>query len=708
MFKKIMLLRQKNVPASILILILSIFGVASQVSPVYADSLSYKLACQDGSSNLTATKQPAKHQVAIRCKSDAKFTYINNTSTAKSEVTGKCPDGEHVGSNVDVPNGESSVLTLYCSTGTVEHVTRTTSLPTVRTAEISPPSSEDTTTTGDCGGVGTTIIKCDNDTNGVWGILLLIISILTAGVGIIAVAGIVFAAILWATAEDKDAQIVKAKSMLLNIVIGIIAFALLWSSLQFLVPGGVFDRSYNVPGPVSDVDKKSGGSDSDEKDKKAYIRIGVYNAKSVDESSASQLSRFKVGWSRIKDQTDIVVIAEFSTVDYEYVSKFSNWSAYYPLNAQGDRGRGILYRNDKYSASNSGSVAIPLINTSGNNTQVYEPTLTLTRKSDEASVSIMAVHLAAINGNPSRWKTNQKNQQPIIGRWIDNNKAGTRIAAGDFNWYLPGNSSNLTGVDTKLKGERAMRLMIPKKQNFGDHYKVISGQGVSDHPQIIAEVETIGKGSKSSDDSNPENNNDVTAADINILNFRDASATSSGTVLKQDVLYRSASLSGISDAKAEKLSKLLGDNATIIDLRASERDSKPDVRVKGASNVNVPIGGIFDTSPMVSDPTRRSQLAKALTIAANAKGTVLIHCAAGKDRTGWMVAMIMYANGANDAQVMKEYLKSNDDITDGVKAAWLKSGLGEARNKYGSIRNYLKAIGLTDGDLQKLKHKFGA
>lgn len=82
--------------------------------------------------------------------------------------------------------------------------------------------------------------KIDKDANPIWGLLLMVINILTAGIGIVAVGGIVYASILWTTAEDKNAQIVKSKETMFNVVLGLVAFALLWAFLQFLIPGGVF------------------------------------------------------------------------------------------------------------------------------------------------------------------------------------------------------------------------------------------------------------------------------------------------------------------------------------------------------------------------------------------------------------------------------------------------------------------------------------
>lgn len=59
-----------------------------------------------------------------------------------------------------------------------------------------------------CAGVTTALIKCDEaggntkdvTQTGIWGILLLVLNIMTAGVGVLGVGGVVFASVLYARA----------------------------------------------------------------------------------------------------------------------------------------------------------------------------------------------------------------------------------------------------------------------------------------------------------------------------------------------------------------------------------------------------------------------------------------------------------------------------------------------------------------------------
>lgn len=97
-----------------------------------------------------------------------------------------------------------------------------------------------------CGGAETAIIRCTADnkggieTNGVWYLLLMTINILTAGIGIAAVGGIIYGSILYTSAGDSESQIKKAKEIIQNVIIGLIAYVAMYALLQFIIPGGVF------------------------------------------------------------------------------------------------------------------------------------------------------------------------------------------------------------------------------------------------------------------------------------------------------------------------------------------------------------------------------------------------------------------------------------------------------------------------------------
>ncbi len=199
-----------------------------------------------------------------------------------------------------------------------------------------------------------------------------------------------------------------------------------------------------------------------------------------------------------------------------------------------------------------------------------------------------------------------------------------------------------------------------------------------------------------------------------IFNFRDAAASG---VLKPGILFRSARLTDAttgnkSSTDASMLSVLLKDGI-IIDLREKKEVSKaPDAKIPGVSTKNIPATGTGDYTIFVNDASDRKAFGSAITAIANTKGSVLVHCTYGKDRTGWTIAMVMYALGATDKQVMDQYKLSNANLPPGgnkVTEKMLNAGLDKARAKYGSIDKYLKdGLGLTTATLDALKKKLKA
>jgi hypothetical protein len=94
-----------------------------------------------------------------------------------------------------------------------------------------------------CAGVKTSVLKgkmCDDEDGVIFGILKEVLRILTAGVGVAAVGGIAWGALLYTTAESKPEQTKKAIGIITNVVIGLVAYAVMGVLLNFVIPGGVF------------------------------------------------------------------------------------------------------------------------------------------------------------------------------------------------------------------------------------------------------------------------------------------------------------------------------------------------------------------------------------------------------------------------------------------------------------------------------------
>ncbi len=81
-------------------------------------------------------------------------------------------------------------------------------------------------------------VEGDDKGCGVSKVLVFIIEILTYGIGITAVIGISVFGIMYLTAGGDAAKTTKAKKRILEIVIGIVLYSVLWALLNFLLPGG--------------------------------------------------------------------------------------------------------------------------------------------------------------------------------------------------------------------------------------------------------------------------------------------------------------------------------------------------------------------------------------------------------------------------------------------------------------------------------------
>jgi protein-tyrosine phosphatase len=108
---------------------------------------------------------------------------------------------------------------------------------------------------------------------------------------------------------------------------------------------------------------------------------------------------------------------------------------------------------------------------------------------------------------------------------------------------------------------------------------------------------------------------------------------------------------------------------------------------------------------------------------------VIIHCRAGKDRTGFAAAVILKFLGVDDQFIFHDYLKSNDSmkpqirkaqnrlrlVTAGlfpkanlqaafeVKERYLRAALGRVDEKYGGVEGYLLDAGLATEQLDRLR-----
>jgi protein-tyrosine phosphatase len=236
-------------------------------------------------------------------------------------------------------------------------------------------------------------------------------------------------------------------------------------------------------------------------------------------------------------------------------------------------------------------------------------------------------------------------------------------------------------------------------------------------------------------------------------NFRDLGGigpgydTAGGGHVARGVVYRSNALT-LTPVDLASLASL--HITEVIDLRTNaEIAAKPDTPIPGAEWIHEDVLGSTGTTTtpsfataqearsmmdraytsMITSPEARKAIAGTLTTIADAKGAVVIHCTAGKDRTGWTSALLLRIAGADQDTIDQNYLLSNQysrasisaslaGITAslgaaaaaayapllGVEQSFLDASYAEAKEKYGSVDGYLtRGLGLSSATIAKLK-----
>jgi protein tyrosine/serine phosphatase len=171
-----------------------------------------------------------------------------------------------------------------------------------------------------------------------------------------------------------------------------------------------------------------------------------------------------------------------------------------------------------------------------------------------------------------------------------------------------------------------------------------------------------------------------------IENFRDFGGYAAGQKrLKQGLLYRSASQARATDADLERLAAL--GLSVIVDLRRSnEREREPSRRWNGfaarviENDIGQDTADEWTTFIQSSDLTAASfhnymmdyyrhlpfqrrhvdLYTRYFHALAESEGPILVHCAAGKDRTGIICALTHHLAGVHDDDIQADYLLTND------------------------------------------------
>ena len=78
------------------------------------------------------------------------------------------------------------------------------------------------------------------DGEGIWCILNLVLTIMTFGVVTLATLGLIISGAQYITSADSPERMAKAKNRIINVIIGMAAYAVMWAALNWLLPGGIF------------------------------------------------------------------------------------------------------------------------------------------------------------------------------------------------------------------------------------------------------------------------------------------------------------------------------------------------------------------------------------------------------------------------------------------------------------------------------------
>lgn len=94
----------------------------------------------------------------------------------------------------------------------------------------------------ECDGVTTLFDwQCGGASNGILALVATFLNWLAVGVAAVVLIGIVYGAIIYATAAGDESKAKHGIEIIRNAVIALILYALMWSFLQFLIPGGLFN-----------------------------------------------------------------------------------------------------------------------------------------------------------------------------------------------------------------------------------------------------------------------------------------------------------------------------------------------------------------------------------------------------------------------------------------------------------------------------------
>jgi len=225
------------------------------------------------------------------------------------------------------------------------------------------------------------------------------------------------------------------------------------------------------------------------------------------------------------------------------------------------------------------------------------------------------------------------------------------------------------------------------------------------------------------------------------LNVRDLGGltTADGRRVRPGALVRSDQLCRLSDGGRAAL--LAHGVRTVIDLRTPaevERDPDPIWHEHGVDYVLIPqqseqlwreLDPVARTRAQrdsaVLDRRAEQIVAMARVVAHAVPGGVLIHCLAGKDRTGVAVALLLALVGVSEADIAADYTLSVANLAHELAAALeaapddeararlersydarpetMLATLAHLRTRHDGAKEYLTRAGLSDADIERIR-----
>ena len=201
-----------------------------------------------------------------------------------------------------------------------------------------------------------------------------------------------------------------------------------------------------------------------------------------------------------------------------------------------------------------------------------------------------------------------------------------------------------------------------------------------------------------------------------ISNFRDISKYN--PKIKKGLVFRSSALSLIDEEKI--IYEILEKNniKTIIDLRANRELEQNDYSESLKSKFNIFHSPLdpwnqpewfkekyqYGTNEEIAYRffaiACKNQIKKALEAIINEENATLVHCFAGKDRTGILITLLHLLSGASENEIFADYLASEMD----TKKEYLQILL-DIVEQSGGIYKYLQTCNLTENQIERLKIK---